>query len=281
MTLAIRTMRPVSRSSLPRRIRGLGLWLDASVRSSLTFNGDGVSEWRDLSGNGRHFAQATAASQPSGASRTYNGLRVLDFDGTQYLEGNAATLNLTRNVPGLTMLLVGKFDSVVGGGPAQRFFSASVGGDVLSRASLFQGATGIVLRGRRLDSDAMADADYDPGESMLDANVYSSVIDYANAEARVFSGGTLQDTNAAFQTPGATQDTDSNVFLLGAFAPSLLQWLNGFIAEMIVYPRVLTDFERSELEEYLIAKWNPQPEPALSRSLWNVETLEPVYHWSS
>jgi hypothetical protein len=179
------------------------------------------------------------------------------------------------------MLLVGKFDSVVGSGPAQRFFSASVGGDVLSRASLFQGATGIVLRGRRLDSDAMADADYDPGESMLDANVYSSVIDYANAEARVFSGGTLQDTNAAFQTPGATQDTDSNVFLLGAFEPSLLQGLNGFVAEMIVYPRVLSDLERSRLEQHLIRKWNPQPEPPVAaRSLWLEEISDPVYHWS-
>ena len=265
----------------PNTISGLGLWLDASVTSSLTLNGDTVSEWRDLSGNGRHFAQATAASQPNGVSRTYSGLRVIDFGGTQFLEGNAATLNLARNVPGLTVLLVGKFDSAVGAGSAQRFFSVSVGGDVLSRASLFQDATGIVLRGRRLDSDASAEANYDPGSSVRDANVYSGVIDYENAEARIFSGGTLRETNAAFQSPGNTQDTDSNVFLLGAFEPSLLQWLNGFIAEMIVYPRVLTDFERSELEQYLIEKWNPQPEPALSRSLWNVETLEPVYHWSS
>jgi hypothetical protein len=160
-----------------------------------------------------------------------------------------------------------------------------VGGDVLSRASLFQDATGIVLRGRRLDSDASAEANYDPGSSVRDANVYSGVIDYENAEARIFSGGTLRDTNAAFQSPGNTPDTDSNVFLLGAFEPSLLQWLNGFIAEMIVYPRVLSDFERSQLEQYLFAKWNPQPEPppppAAARSLWNVETLEPVYHWSS
>ena len=116
---------------------------------------------------------------------------------------------------------------------------------------------------------------------MLDANVYSSVIDYANAEARVFSGGTLQDTNAAFQTPGATQDTDSNVFLLGAFEPSLLQGLNGFVAEMIVYPRVLSDLERSRLEQHLIRKWNPQPEPPVAaRSLWLEEISDPVYHWS-
>jgi hypothetical protein len=281
MTLAIRTMRPVSRSSLPRRIRGLGLWLDASVRSSLTFNGDGVSEWRDLSGRGRHFTQATAASQPNGTSRTYNGLRVLDFDGTQYLEGNAATLNLARNVPGLTVLLVGKFDSAVGAGSAQRFFSVSVGGDVLSRASIFQNVNGIVLRGRRLDSDAFAYAIYDPGSSVRDANVYSSVIDYENAEARIFSGGTLRDTNAAFQTPGATQDTDSNVFLLGAFEPSLLQGLNGFVAELLVYRRVLSDLERSRLEQHLIRKWNPQPEPAVAaRSLWLEEISDPVYHWS-
>lgn len=40
------------------------LWLDAADSSTITLNGSTVSEWRDKSGNARHAAQATAASQP-------------------------------------------------------------------------------------------------------------------------------------------------------------------------------------------------------------------------
>jgi hypothetical protein len=284
MTLAIRTMRPVSRSSLPRRIRGLGLWLDASVRSSLTFNGDGVSEWRDLSGRGRHFTQATAASQPNGVSRTYNGLRVLDFDGTQFLEGNAATLGLARNVPGLTILMVGKADSQ--GADNGRFFNWKVSGGN-TRVSLFVQGTGapgeIWLRSRRLDNDTAYDAEYDAGSAVLDANVFAGVIDYQAAESRLYAGGSLLASNLAMSTPGLSADTDSADATLGArFAGAVPAALvNGFIAELLVYRRVLSDLERSRLEQHLIRKWNPQPEPPVAaRSLWLEEISDPVYHWS-
>ena len=277
-------MRPVVRGPLPKRIGGLGLWLDASNDASLTLNGDTVSEWRDLSGRGRHFTQATAASQPNGVSRTYNGLRVLDFDGTQFLEGNAATLNLARNVPGLTILMVGKADSQ--GADNGRFFNWKVSGGN-ARVSLFVQGTGVPgeiwLRSRRLDNDAAYDAEYDAGSAVRDANVFTGVIDCEAAESRLYAGGSLVASNLAMSTPGLSDDTDSEDATLGARIAGAVPagLLNGFIAEMIVYPRVLSDLERSELEQYLIAKWNPQPEPALSRSLWNVETLEPVYHWSS
>jgi hypothetical protein len=285
-------MRPVVRGPLPKRIGGLGLWLDASNDASLTLNGDTVSEWRDLSGRGRHFTQATAASQPNGTSRTYNGLRVLDFDGAQFLEGNAATLNLARNVPGLTILMVAKADSY-GGAQVLRFYNWKCNGNDLSRASLLvqgSGAPGeIWLRSRRLDNDIAEDAEYEAGAAVLDANVFTGVIDYLAAESRLYAGGVLVGTNLEMSTPGLSADTDSQDASLGArFEDNIAAWhqhLNGFIAEMLVYRRVLPDAQRSQLEQYLIAKWNPQPEPppppAAARSLWNVETLEPVYHWSS
>jgi hypothetical protein len=286
MTLTIRTMRPVSRASLPRRIRGLGLWLDASVTSSLTFNGSGVSEWRDLSGSGRHFTQATAASQPNGVSRTSNGLRVLDFDGTQFLEGNAATLNLTRNVPGLTILMVGKADSQ--GLTPGRFYNFTCGGNDSSRVSLLVQQSNVPgeiwLRSRRLDNDVGEDAEYESGAAVRDADVFAAVIDYEAAESRLYAGGSLVASNVTMSTPGLSADTDSREASLGArFEDDVSAWiqhLNGFIGELIVYPRVLTDLERSRLEQYLIRKWNPQPEPVAARSLWLEEISDPVYHWS-
>lgn len=51
----------INRRSPPNTVA----WWDCSVRESLVFNGNLVSQWRDLTGNGYHLAQTTAARQPT------------------------------------------------------------------------------------------------------------------------------------------------------------------------------------------------------------------------
>ena len=280
-------LRPVARGPLPKRIGGLGLWLDASNDASLTLNGDGVSEWRDLSGRGRHFVQATAASQPNAVSRTYSGLPVIDFDGTKFLEGNSAALNLARNVPGLTILMVGKADAL--GSPVGRFFNWSCNGNDNSRATMFVASPStpnqIWLRSRRQDSDDFSDCRYDAGAASLDTAVFTAVFDWAAAQSRLYVGGVLAASNLALGTPGASADTDSQTASLGArFEEDIsgfAQTLDGFVAEMLVYRRALSDSERSRLEQYLIAKWNPQPSAPTAPSLWQSESMFSSYHWST
>ena len=58
----------------------LALWLDASDTSTIT-SATGVSEWRDKSGNGRHFGQTTANRQPAYVVSGINGLGSLSYDG--------------------------------------------------------------------------------------------------------------------------------------------------------------------------------------------------------
>lgn len=74
----------------PRSIPGLALWLDAADASSVTLNGSTVSEWRDKSGNGRNFAQSTAAAQPVYTTAGQNGRNCLTFDAARRL-GSANT----------------------------------------------------------------------------------------------------------------------------------------------------------------------------------------------
>ena len=57
------------------------LWMDAADQSTITI-ATGVSEWRDKSGNGRHFTQSVAANQPSYNRNGINGLGTVSFDGT-------------------------------------------------------------------------------------------------------------------------------------------------------------------------------------------------------
>jgi hypothetical protein len=57
-------------------------WFDASDENSIIKDSNGkVSYWNDKISN-KHLEQATAANQPTHGLRTYNGLPVVDFDGT-------------------------------------------------------------------------------------------------------------------------------------------------------------------------------------------------------
>lgn len=57
------------------------LWLDAADASTVSV-ATGVSEWRDKSGNNRHFTQSTPASQPAYNRNGINGLGSISFDPT-------------------------------------------------------------------------------------------------------------------------------------------------------------------------------------------------------
>lgn len=63
------------------------LWLDADSPSSITLNGATVSQWNDLSGNGRHATQATAANQPTYTASAINSKPALTFDGGDFMSG--------------------------------------------------------------------------------------------------------------------------------------------------------------------------------------------------
>lgn len=64
------------------------LWLDAADPSTITV-ATGISEWRDKSGNGRHFTQTTTASQPDLSMGTFNGANCVRFDGVNDVLGRA------------------------------------------------------------------------------------------------------------------------------------------------------------------------------------------------
>lgn len=76
---------------------GLALWLDASDDSTFSYSsGTSVSQWRDKSGNNRHFFQATAGNQPS-RSAVVNSRKAIQFTAasSQYLRYNSKIINNT------------------------------------------------------------------------------------------------------------------------------------------------------------------------------------------
>lgn len=239
----------------PRTIANLGLWLDASDTSSLTLNANTVSEWRDKSGNGRHFAQATAASQPNAVNRTQNGRRVLDFELSQELTGNAASLNILRNVSGATIMIAARWDVLATASLGRVVLLVSTGSaSTAARASvgaIAPSTTTVGLGGRRLDANAFAgvNAAYTAGTDV----VLTGIWDYANSDAFVFLGGTQAAQNLSFQTDGNTSDTSSLSFIVGSVGGG--SYFDGWIGEILVWRRVLSASERLAAERYLGRKW--------------------------
>lgn len=93
MAMSPRLLRPVASGFDPRRITGLAVWLDPSNTASLTYNGSSISQINDGSGNGRHFVQDTAGSQPG--TTTVNGRNALLFDG-KWMRQNALSAYANR-----------------------------------------------------------------------------------------------------------------------------------------------------------------------------------------
>ncbi len=102
MAMNPRLLAPRATGFNPKSISGLSLWLDASQSSSVTLNSGNVSQWSDLSGNGRNFTQATAAAQPLYATAAMNGRSVVRADGTNHSMSQTAGTSI--NAASITMI---------------------------------------------------------------------------------------------------------------------------------------------------------------------------------
>jgi hypothetical protein len=228
----------------PLLIPNLGLWLKADA--GVTLVSGAVNAWADQSGNGRDFSAPAGANRPA-YSGTLNGLPVLTFDGgTDYLQGNAASLNIARNVSGLTVIAVVKY----GAAAVQRVFSARTNA-VATRVLMGVSTTQWQVGTKRLDADP--DVLIAGGTVNTNFVIQSGVLRYSLATAGVFINSASQ-SDTAFQTAGNSSDTDSGATFVGAsIVPG--SFLNGDLAELIIYQRAISVEERNSVERYLSVKW--------------------------
>jgi hypothetical protein len=167
------------------------------------------------------------------------------------MTGNAASLNVLRNVGGGTLIVVGS----LGSGDQQNLVQISNGTNAgqarLALARINAAIGGLGISGRRLDADSFGGAGYSAGTG---SNVYTGILDYANSDAFTFAGGTQQASNTSFQANGNTSDTDSlGTSVFGT--PTGINLCTGTLAEVLFWPRVLTTAERQRVERHLGRKW--------------------------
>lgn len=232
----------------PTDISGLEAWYDASDTATITDAGSGaVSAWADKTGN-HNLAQASSGSRPVTGTRTINGLNVVDFYGGRYVSTSPFWFTLT----GSTCFVVFHADAPAG--------QATLSGIVYEhQAGAYNREYGIRVYGtatRTLEFVHVDSASSLRFFEKTNVDVYGTTrlatVTDSLTTASLYLAGSLVDSDAY---------TRSGVVAPGIFALGSHQYgggarfLDGTIAEVIVYSSVLGSTDRAAVEAYLTAKW--------------------------
>jgi hypothetical protein len=262
-----RLLRPTATGFDPRRIAGLGMWLDASDRSTLSQTSDGstavasnndpVAYWKDKI-TGVALTQAIDANRPLWLASGIGGRPGLDFDGSNdvLFAGSGSLMGLVRNVGAATVITAHKWNSTANS-LGFIFFSSAGNAATAGRLTLGRdGADGTrySVGARRVDGTAAAGIQAPAGSLTTNSAIATAIYRTSAAQVSLRVDGVAQITNAAFQTAGNTSNTDSLQISVGAvsgasvFAPMVL-------SECMVWPRELTLAEIQAVERYLSRRY--------------------------
>jgi hypothetical protein len=269
MAMNPRLLRPRATPSAtfdPRVVSGMGMWLDASDRSTLsqtsdgstavTSNNDPVAYWKDKI-TGVALTQTTDANRPLWLANGIGGRPGLDFDGSNdVLSATSGSLmSLFRSVGAGTMIFAHRLKSTSASLGPLLFTSTgtSSGAGRFFVARAVQGDR-YVLGSRRTDAQSFFNVLSGAGTLTTSAAIASSIHRVSAAQASLRLNGSSLISNAAFQDAGNTSDTNSLQVAVGgaadagAFAPCIL-------CEVMAWPRELTLAEIQTLERYLSIRY--------------------------
>ena len=214
----------------------LALHLDAN---SLTGNdGDGVTTWNDISGNGYAFEEAGAG--PVLRTSALNGHNTVDFNNSFLVETDAEVFKRSEN----TTFVVAQ-----SGQRNQEFVYTYVptgtSGNVAGSGLEMAGSQNIKYNEQSSTRVSQNEA-HEENFSLITTHR-----DELNAS--LYIHGRLAGTDTETSPEVFTQNHDIR---LGAYTNISTARFHGEIAEMIVYDRVLSDPEREEVECYLALKYD-------------------------
>jgi hypothetical protein len=271
MPISIASPPPLS----PEHIGGsdLTLWLDASRRDTFTFNGNSVSEWRDRRSNGYSVSQPYAVYQPTYIPNGWKGNPVVNFLGSSWLYSTAwpmpvhpFTVAIVFSQPyapvlysrlvtcfpnpqsgadysSLTAWTLAIFTQLAYSSASYQFSQNSGENSQLFEASLSMYG-GSVVAGL-------------PAMLPVGQRAYSLFAgSFDSGGSRVAIGRTAGQVRYG---PWPTGTSNSSGVILGVtwnngFVP--YQSLVGYIMEVAVWSRSLTEFEFVGLDKYFSEKWN-------------------------
>jgi hypothetical protein len=225
----------------PNRIPGLTLWLEADNVQNVA-DGGAVSEWLDLSGNGNHATQSTAANKPTYKVGIVNGKPVLRFDSNDNLT-LGDKLGLEGRAPFTFMVLVNPSANPTNNRLIQKRNEAPPYDGWL----LYCAYAGTYFIRYLNNNGSVSPA----GPPLIPGRWYLLTVTYDGSTMRLFLNGAEQGAGLA-STYSMIDNASSCRIGATEVGPSPLQ---GDHAAILMYNRSLTDAERVGLEYFYADKY--------------------------
>lgn len=235
MPMSPRLLRPRAAGFNPLSISGLAAWYDASNAASITLNGSTVSQWNDLSGNGRHQIQGSASLQPNYNASGLNGKGTLTTTGTQWMQASAFAASSTGDYTAFAVL---KFDSLTGQPYAwQR-------GIVNGAHSLLVPSANTWAARRAAGNQGTITRTINQSQFYVVTTVFKAAL------SRIFVGSSVGTDN----TTSVTAPTGNHELTMFALNSTTRAGHPGF-AEFLYYHAELDTAQQSSVRSYLNKKW--------------------------
>lgn len=219
----------------PDQVTGLYQWLKADAITGLN-NGDAIATWEDSSGNNRDATQATGANQPTYQTNVVNSLPVVRFDGSDdyLLLGDFSALTEGE------VFIVIKIDADPPGADAQS--GLAVWGSS-SSAAHFPYTDGTIYDDF---GSTTRKTTVNPTPALTSWRVYN-VWSVSGDWASNLDGSSLYST--ATNTVSFPASVNLGISFLSIY------FLDGDVAEFIMYDNKLSNGDRSSVQTYLDTKY--------------------------
>ena len=210
------------------------LWLDAADASTIVLNGANVNQWRDKSGNSRHFVQGTSSLQPAYSTTGWGTQPAIVFDGVD--DELPAVSNWTGT--GWSWYVVGQRTSTAS---SQTLIGAVSGTDYFPIANNVIVNTNL-FRNNTINDPAALSA-YLNGAMIKDKNALPTMdrgVLWTNIGNKSIMG--MCGVAAFGSAPRLAKSISAYVF-------------GGLMVEVVATPNDSTTAERQTIEGYLAWKW--------------------------
>jgi hypothetical protein len=251
-------------SFLPSDLANLEAWYKADA--GITTVSSAVSVWADQSGNGRDVTQGTAANRPAYGSETLNGIDVLTFDISDWLNSAGVSSHNFLHQGDSTFFILARAGNVANPDAVYGYMGSNAGAStkvgafatyedrvIFSRNNALNyqvsaGISGTLVAGG-IDNDKITANEWRIVGAATDVDLpYADRVDG-------FVDGVIYDATAPAATPTSTSGLNAtHNFQIGAIGNNTLPFL-GAMAEIVMYSRKLSVSEIAQVDNYLKAKY--------------------------
>lgn len=213
---------------------GLYMWLRAD--QGITLNGSSVAAWDDITANNNDWEQTTAAEQPLFVADAMNGEPVVRFDG---VDNGLTAGDILTGLTEAEVFVVLKIDTDPPGNEAQSGLWVMSG----AQATHYPYTDGVIYESFGTDTRKTVG---DPTPLLTSPRIYN-ISTAANAWTARLDGAELHTTGT--NTVGWTANP-----VIGPSAGGTY-FLDGDIAEVLLYDAVLSAGDRTLVHAYLGARY--------------------------